>query len=505
MKSKLPFLLLLPFAFSSCVKNWDEYLHNGGNPKKSENPFTFHEVGSIDLGDEGAAEISAFDPLSNRLFVVNNDGTSRIDVVDLADPTSPQHIYSIDISIYGGAVNSVVVKDGKLAAAIEGFAKTDNGKIIVVNTDNYNLIKSIPVGALPDMVTFSPDGKWILSANEAEPNDDYSIDPVGSVSFISVKKGYAVKTVDFSAFAGQQAQLMQKGLRVFGPGSSFAQDMEPEYIAISSDSKTAWVTLQENNAVARLDISSQTIESILPLGTKDFSKSINQMDASDKDGKIEMHNWPVKSYYLPDAIAVIDYQGKSVFLTANEGDSRDYSGFSEEARVKDLLLDPAAFPNAAALQKDDQLGRLKITTTAGDTDGDGDYDQLFGYGARSFSIWNGKTGEQLFDSRSELEDACIADGVYDDGRSDDKGVEPESVTIGEMNNRFVGFVGMERSNSVAIYDFSNPLRPKFLKRLDTGAGPEGLLFVAAKDNSSGESMLIVSSEVDGTVKIYKTN
>jgi len=486
MKSRLPLLLLLSVLFSSCVKNWDDYWHKGGNPKKAENPATFHEVGSIDLGGEGAAEISAFDAITNRLFVVNNDGTSRIDVVDLSDPSSPQHIYSIDISIYGGGVNSVAVKDGKLAAAIEGFEKTDNGKVIIMNTSDYGLIKSVNAGALPDMVTFSADGKWLLSANEGEPNDAYTIDPVGSVSFINVKKGYSVKTIDFSGFAAQQATLMQKGLRVFGPGSSFAQDMEPEYIAISSDSKTAWVTLQENNAVARLDISSQSIEAILPLGTKNYQQAINKMDASDKDGKIELNNWPVQTYYLPDAIAVLDYKGQSVFLTANEGDSRDYDGYSEEERVKDLLLDPLAFPNAATLQADDQLGRLKITTTAGDTDGDGDYDMLFGYGARSFSLWNGQTGQQVYDSRSELEDACIADGVYDDGRSDDKGVEPESVTIGEMNNRFVGFVGMERSNSVAVYDFSNPLSPKL-------------------ENSSGESMLIVSSEVDGTVKIYKTN
>ena len=234
-----------------------------------ENIGSFSLAGSIDIGGLGAAEISAFDPATNKLFVVNNSaGNNRIDVIDFSDPTQPLFLRSISVTPYGGLVNSVDVKDGLLAAAIEAVPKTTAGKVVVFKTTDESEVGVINVGSLPDMVTFSPDGKYILTANEGEPNADYSVDPLGTVSIIDLKDNYAVTTLDFSSFASMEQELKAKGLRKFGPGASFAQDMEPEYITVSGDSRTAWVTLQENNAIAKLDHGSKTITTILPLGFK---------------------------------------------------------------------------------------------------------------------------------------------------------------------------------------------------------------------------------------------
>jgi len=177
--------------------------------------------------------------------------------------------------------------------------------------------------------------------------------------------------------------------------------MEPEYIAVSKDSKTAWVGLQENNALAIVDLSSAQVTDVVALGFKDHSRPENAIDASNKDGKINIATYPVKGMYMPDAITSVTTNNKTYILTANEGDSRDYDGFSEEVRVADLKLDPKAFPNAKELQDKKVLGRLKTTTTMGDTDGDGDFDEIYSYGARSFSVWSAK-GELIWDSGNQF-------------------------------------------------------------------------------------------------------
>ena len=471
----------------------------------NEDAGTFAEIGSYTVGGAGAAEITAFDPSTNRLFVVNNtEGNNRIEVIDFKDPAAMKSIGSIPVAPYGGLVNSVSVHDGKLAAAIESTNKQENGKVVVFKTSDYSEIKVVSVGALPDMVTFSPDGKYILSANEGEPNDAYTVDPAGTVSIISVANNYAVNTIDFSAFTGQKAALMSKGFRVFGPGNDFLKGIEPEYITVSEDSKTAWVTLQENNAIAKINIDSKTITDIFPLGFKDYNLDGNEIDPSDKDNATVLGKWKVKGMYLPDAIGLVESGGIPYLFTANEGDAREYGGFSELQRIKDksIVLDPTAFPNASLLKKDEQLGRLNITTTLGDTDGDGDYDELYSFGARSFSAWNGNTGMQVYDSKNELDVKTIAAGFYDETRSDDKSVEPEGIAIGSMGSKKIAFVGMERADAVAVYDVSSPAKPVFLQLLKTGDAPEGVLFIAAKNSPTKKSLLLVSSEGDGQIKVY---
>ncbi|MGZ8539191.1 MAG: choice-of-anchor I family protein [Chitinophagaceae bacterium] len=476
------------------------------HPFPHEEAADFTEISTTDLGEVGAAEISAFDPITKKLFTVTNSGSStQIDVLDLSNPGLPVRLGSIDISPYGGGVNSVAVSDGRLAAAVEGFIKTDAGKVVIFKTSDHTVVKQVIAGALPDMLAYSYDGKYILSANEGEPSTDYTNDPLGTVSIISVKDNYAVTTLDFSGFSSQQASLKAKGLRVFGPGASFAKDMEPEYLAISQDSRTAWVTLQENNAIAKIDIRTKRITDIFPLGFKSYNLDANAIDPSDKDNGISLRKVNVKSMYQPDGIAMFETGGLPFLFTANEGDVREYDAFAENKRIKDLSLDAISFPDGAELKKEANLGRLNVTTTLGDTDSDGDYDELYSFGSRSFSVWNGYNGKLIYDSRNELEKKAIEGGKYDDGRSDDKGVEAEGVTLGYVGKKVIAFVGMERADAVALYDVTNPYNPSFIKLLPTGDAPEGLLFIPAKDSPTKKSLLVVSSENDGTVKVYQVN
>jgi hypothetical protein len=497
---RLKFLPVLLALVTLMACNHHDY------PFPHDDPSGFTEISTTDLGEIGAAEISAFDPVTKKLFTITNSGVStQIDVIDLTDPALPVRTGSIDVSAFGGNVNSVAVSNGKLAAAIEGFIKTDAGKVVIFKTTDYSVIKEVTVGALPDMLTYSYDGDYILSANEGEPSTDYVNDPLGTVSIISVKDHYHVTTLDFSGFASQQAALKAKGLRIFGPGASFAQDIEPEYLTISHDSRTAWVTLQENNAIAKIDIRSRRITDIFPLGFKNYNLAENAIDPSDKDNSISLRKVNVKSMYLPDGITMFENGGLPFLITVNEGDVREYAALTENKRIKDLKLDATAFPDGDELKKDPNLGRLNVTSTLGDKDNDGDFDELYSFGARSFSVWNGYNGKLIYDSKNELENKTIEAGKYDDGRSDDKGVEPEGITLGYVGKKVIAFVGMERADAVALYDVTNPYKPVFIKILSTGDAPEGILFIPANDSPTKKSLLVVSSEDDGTVKVYQTN
>ena len=498
---KFLYLLLITVTIFSCRK---EDVAPPLENTQNEDLSGYTEIASISLGGVGAAEITAFDSETDRLFAVNNGTENKIDVLDMSNPALVKVIKSISMLPYGGYVNSVAVSNGKLAAAIESTNKQAAGKIVVFNTSTYAEIKSINVGALPDMVTFSPDGKYIISANEGEPSNDYLNDPEGSVSIIKVAD-YSVTTLNFASFESQLASLASKGFRIFGPGKNFVKDIEPEYVTVSDDSRTAYVTLQENNAIAEIDLMTATIKKITPLGFKDYSLAANAIDVSDRDNKIEFANFSkVYGVYMPDAIAYFNYNGTPYLFTANEGDSREYTAFTEMKRVKDVSLDATNFPTATTLKTDAVLGRLNITTTLGDTDGDGDFDALYSLGSRSFSVWNATTGSQVFDSKNELDIKAKDLAIYDDGRSDDKSVEPESVTIGRVGSKSIAIIGLERADAFAIYDITIPTAPVFIKMYKTGDAPEGLLFIPASKSPINQSLIVTSNENDGTVKIYKT-
>jgi hypothetical protein len=473
----------------------------------------------------GAAEIVAYDAQSKRLFIVNAPQAS-VDVVDITDPAQPSVVSTLDMTPYGAVANSVAVHEGLIAIAVEAAVNTDPGKVVFFDR-TLEFVAEFTVGALPDMVTFTPNGRYVVAANEGEPSADYSVDPEGSVSIIDLTRGVAkatVATADFKAFTPEN---LDPAVRIFGPNATVAQDLEPEYITISGDSKTAWVSLQENNAFAVVDLRKAKVTKILPLGSKDYSAPGNGLDASDRDGVINIQPWPVRGLFLPDAIAAYRVGGRHFIISANEGDSREYSTFVEEVRIgsSSVVLDPTVFPNAADLKTAAQLGRLKITTTQGDRDGDGDYDELYSFGTRSFSIWT-TDGRLVWDSGDAIEqitaeahpgffNASNSNNTFDD-RSDDKGPEPEAVAVGRAFGRQYAFIGLERIGGLMVYDVSRPKAPTFVQYINNrdftktvgtvesgDQGPEGLLFIEEKQSPNGKPLLVVANEVSGSTTIYQ--
>lgn len=487
--------------------------------------------------DEGAAEIVAHDPSTQRVFVINAAAVA-VDVLDVSNPANPTLIDTIDASAEGGSANSVAVRDGVAAVAIEADTKTDPGKVVFYDTSTLAKLGEASVGALPDMLTFTPDGKAVLVANEGEANEGYTVDPEGSISVIDVSGGFVAPTVataGFAAFNATADALRAEGVRIFGPGATVAQDLEPEYIAIAADGQSARVTLQEANAFAVLDLSDiddPEVTAIQALGHKDHMILGNELDPSDRDPEgdpqIRIRNQPLLGMYMPDGVASYDFNGKTYYVTANEGDDRnDFIPGEETVRVKDLVLDALSFPDAAALQEDSAIGRIAVSRFDGDVDNDGEFEQLYSYGGRSFSIW-AEDGTQMFDSGADFERITAQrysrnfNASHDDNdaedRSDAKGPEPEGVAVGQIAGRTFAFIGLERIGGIMVYDVTNPQSARFVQYVNSrdfskdpesdlavvgDLGPEGLAFVSAEDSPDGVPLLIVGNEVSGTTAIYR--
>ncbi len=319
----------------------------------------------------------------------------------------------------------------------------------------------------------------------------------------------SVSILGFSGFNADESALEAQGLRVFGPGADLAKDLEPEYVTVSEDSSTAWVSLQENNGIARVDLLTDTITDIFPLGFKDHGAQGNELDASDEDNDaVILRSFPnLKGMYQPDGIASFQMNGVTYVVSANEGDGREYDTFEEESRVEDLTLDPNVFFGAAALQEETILGRLKVTQNVTSPTAETTFSELHTFGARSFSIWNGETGELVYDSGSDLARQAVAAGVYPDGRSDAKGTEPENIAIGMVGDKRLAFIGLERADAVAVYDLTDLDNISFSEMLITpdDDAPEGILFITATDSPNGVATLVVSNEDSGNITIYQAD
>lgn len=481
------------------------------------------------LGPTSAETVAYGD---GKMFVTNTAGGGSLDIVSLADPSSPSLIQRIPTA--PGLPNSVAVADGLVALAVEAPTKTDPGQVRFFDTDG-NPLGSVTVGALPDMLTFTPDGNRVLVANEGEPNSygqTGSVDPEGSVSVVDVSAvrtggSATVTTIGFGDFnvGGPRASELPADVRIFGPGATVAQDLEPEYIAVHPDGTQAWVTLQENNAIAHLDLVTSSVIAIFALGQRDESLPGNGLDASDQDSNPgNIQNWPVQSMYQPDSISVVMAGGVPYLVSANEGDAREYTGLNEEIRVGNAAyqLDPAVFPNAAFLKQNANLGRLTVSRSTGNLDSDSQYERIDLFGSRSFSVWNGLTGAQVFDSGDALEQLTKAtypanfnannDSTTPDNRSDNKGPEPEGAIVIDVDGRPVAFICLERQGGVVVYDMADPTAPVFNAYVSErdfsipagpDSGPEAMGSVPASENPTGRPLLLVAHEISGTVAIYQ--
>lgn len=510
------------------------------------------QIGRYNSGSgigEGGTEIVAYDAHTKRAFSVN--GAARaLDILDLNGLKDGNGeiplLKRVSLESFGvGAsdVTSVAIhpEGDYVAVAVPSEVKTDPGHVVLLDTDG-NKLASVEVGALPDMVTFTHDGTKMLVANEGEPSDDYTVNPEGSVSIINVGNGLDKMTAETAAFTDD---IVDSDVRKVNPepeNSTYAENLEPEYITVDKDNRYAYVAIQESNAIAKLDLSTNSFTTVKSLGYKDFSQEGIELDPSNKDDGIQIGNWPVLSMYMPDGMAAFQSGGKTYLITANEGDAQDWEGFSEEVRVADLAAEDAYALNADlyegytqeqldqlvqdGLFEDEQLGRLNTSIVA-PKNTDGKYEAVYGYGGRSFSIWDADALQQVYDSGADFE-KITAEANPDyfnttndedklDNRSDDKGPEPETVITGDVDGKTYAFIGLERTGGIMAYDVTNPTSPAFSTyfssrnfqgdeaAVDSASGdvaPEGLTYISAEESPTGQTLLLAAHEVSGTIAAY---
>ncbi len=487
-------------------------------------------VGSFDPSGAGEStcEIVVYDAASQKLFTTSAVA-GFLDVIDFSDPTAPAVLESIDLSPYGG-VTSVAVKDGLVAVASPNTLEHLDGSVVFFDTDG-TFLSQVTVGALPDNISFTPDGTKVITANEGQPNSDYSIDPEGSISIIDITGGAAtltnsnVTTLYFTAYNAQETALITSGVRKLKLSSTLSQDFEPEYVTTAADSQKAWVTLQENNAIAEINLTNNTITDVWALGTKDHSVAGNGFDISDNNNEILIANWPIKSYYMPDAAATYNVGGVNYIVTANEGDEKEYTGFVERTTIgaASYNLDATLYPQAAMLKKSHNAGRFRVSAFSGLNEAGTAYKDIAALGSRSFSIFNADTKELVYDSGDDFEMYTaltpsinpIFNADHEDntpkGRSRAKGPEPEGVTVAQIADRTFAFTSLERVGGVMVYDVTNPTDVKFVDYKNSRSvsaytgdhGPEGITHIKAADSPDGKDYIIVANEISGTLTIFE--
>ncbi len=533
-------------------------------------------VGRAFLGNQTAAEIVQYHAETNTIYATNGE-TNTIAVIDassvntatIADPINTTSLTLTTIALPAdingvtlGSLTNIAVSGDLMAVAVPADVKTDNGYVLFYNGLDSSapaFLDSVEVGALPDMVTFTPDGGKVLVANEGEPSDDYTIDPEGSVSVINILASGEPEetgtTVGFTALNGTEADLMAQGMMFPNPAgrtingtaitSTVAKDLEPEYITATND--VAYVSLQENNGLAIIDLEELTVD-VVGLGTKSWA-GLN-IDIQENDAVSFGQYTGIYGVYQPDTIANFTWKDATFILTANEGDAREYFfdaadeaactaaggvdfdeddgclAYTDEVKVEDLTA--AANSELAMLQATGEADDLRVTSAMGDADGNGEYDAAYAYGARSFTIWD-QNGLVVYDSGDDFERITASvhgaqfnngdDENASDSRSENKGPEPEALTVGQVGDRTYAFIGTERMGGIFVYDVTNPYDVQFAEYVinrDLTEGltsddvigdlaPESLVFVSAEDSPSGVPLLVVGNEVSGTVTVWQIN
>jgi hypothetical protein len=511
------------------------------------------EIASISSGDgEGSSEIAAFHAGSKRIFATNGV-KNTIDIFDISDVANPKKVGTVALAPYGNDVTSVAAGKDVVVAVVNvsdkfsatGVPTTTNGKLVVFDTNGKVLSSPDVLGVLPDSVTFAPNGTTALVAIEAQPvcakddpattakeDTDYSkaSDPVGGVTVVDLSNPAApvLRFAGFDQFT--VADMKAKGIAVSSVVNSVSKDFEPEFVT-AVDNSYAYVTIQEANAIGKLNIESATFESI----TRAFESKVSRVarDTSDRDTGAGPRTYAnVVGASQPDAIAGFKVGSGQYFVTANEGDAREYTCLNDDLRASALKVDTRRFPDWKTLSGNAALGRAKVNPTIGDKDGDGDIDTIHLRGSNSMTMY--RNGIVIWDSATLLDQIqTAAFGVANingshslssdkstmnyvgQDRSDDKGSEPEGVAVGMVGDRRIAILGLERMSALAIFDITVPANPVFqewLQMLPTKAtpakdvkyfSPEGIVFVPANKSPSGKALIITSYELSGSLSIHQ--
>lgn len=511
------------------------------------------EISSIASGDgEGSAEIATYHAGSKRIFATNGV-KNTIDIFDISDVANPKKVGALDLSPYGNDVTSVAAGKDVVVAVVHvsekfsatGVPTTSNGKIVVFDTTGKVLSSPDVLGVLPDSVTFAPNGTTALVAIEGQPvcakddpataakeDADYTkaADPVGGVTVVDLSNP-AAPVLEFAGFDQfTVSEMRAKGIAVSSVINNVSKDFEPEFVT-AIDNDYAYVTIQEANAIGKLNIQTATFENI----TRAFESKHSRVarDTSDRDGGAGPRTYAnVVGASQPDAIAGFKMGSGYYFLTANEGDAREYTCLNDDLRASALKVDPRRFPDWKTLSSSAALGRAKVNPTMGDKDGDGDIDTIHLRGSNSMTMY--RNGLVIWDSGDLLDQIQIAafgvaniNGSHSlsadkatmnyvgQDRSDDKGAEPEGVAVGMVGDRRIAVLGLERMTALAVFDITQPRVPVFvewLQMLPTKAtpakdvkywSPEGIVFVAADKSPSGKALIITSYELSGSISIHQ--
>ena len=547
LMKKLPLAVLTLFTASALITAGQlPALANGATLKITE-------IAAIASGDgEGSSEIATYHTGSKRIFATNGV-KNTIDIFDISDVANPKKVGAVALSPYGNDVTSVAAGKDVVVAVVNvsdkfsatGVPTTTNGKIVVFDTDGKVLSSPDVLGVLPDSVTFAPNGTTALVAIEAQPvcakddpataakeETDYTkaSDPVGGVTVVDLTNPASpvLRFAGFNQFS--VADMRAKGIAVSSVVNNVAKDFEPEFVT-AVDNNYAYVTIQEANAIGRLNIKSATFESV----TRAFESnlSIVSRDTSDRDAGAGPRTYKnVVGASQPDAIAGFTIGSGQYFVTANEGDAREYTCLNDDLRASALKVDARRFPDWKALSGSAALGRAKVNPTIGDKDGDGDIDTIHLRGSNSMTMY--RNGLVIWDSANLLDqiqtqafgvaningshslssDKSTMNYVGQD-RSDDKGSEPEGVAVGMVGDRRIAILGLERMTALAIFDITvpgNPIFQEWLQMLPTKAtpakevkhfSPEGIVFVPADKSPSGKALIITSYELSGSLSIHQ--
>ena len=488
---------------------------------------------------EGGVEYICYDQANKKVFAVN-PGSDTLDsyVVNGSGHVGARQTVYGGFSTDGYKPQSCAVNAAKGVVVVAAEAGQNTGKLYSFKLSDGSKVGSVDTGALPDHTICSSDGSFCATANEGEPSDDLTTDPVGGITIVTASDWTDIATYsranhDLTGVVDETSAISKHVHRsIPNPTTTFDNDLEPEYLAMSASTTASsgklYASLQENNAIIEFDMATRQYTKLIPLGWK--ALNILQGDYSDKDSGVVMRTMPsrVVSMYQPDSIMVVTQNGVDYLIMANEGDSKDYSGFSEEARAKDLTLNSAVFSptDISSMVNETVFGRMKVSTQAGKTSGASTHDYVVGYGGRSFSVVNLATGAMVWDSEdqiSKMEQKYWSAGFQSQGstsdfdsRSDDKGAEPESLAYGVVGGTPYVFVGLERTSLIGAWDITDITNPVFAgfggtvenctdMSLATNANrdPEAMHFVPAESSPTGEAMLIAGGSVTGTLSTFR--